>query len=146
MSYSPLLFIFIFRSSLIRSMWATSRQLLHPFDMSPSIFEQFVAFCQKIVQNRFILLLFLLLLFKYSFLHLPPSPPHHPSPPHTSFPCFYPPLVIVHESFIIVPMNLSPFSPIIPSPLPSGHCQPVLNFNVFGHILLACLFCWLCSS
>ena len=71
-------------------------------------------------------------LFKYSFLPFPPTPPHHFSPPYLP-PPFSPPLVIVHMSFIIVPVNPSPFSPIIPSPLPSGHCQPVLNFSVFGY-------------
>ena len=40
---------------------------------------------------------------------------------------------IVHVSFIIVPTNPSPFSPVIPSPVPSGHCQSVLNFSVFGY-------------
>ena len=59
----------------------------------------------------------------------------------TSLPCFHPPLVIVHVSFIVAPVNPSSFSPIFPSPLPSGHCPPVLNFNVFGY------FCFtLCSN
>ena len=40
-----------------------------------------------------------------------------------------------------IPVSPSSFSPIIPSPLPSGYCQLVPNFNVFGYILLACLFC-----
>ena len=82
-----------------------------------------------------------LLLFKNSYLPFPPTPPHQPSSPYL-FPLF-PPLVIVHVSFIIVPVNPSPFSSIIPSPLPSGHCQTVLNFNVSGYILLAHPFCWL---
>ena len=38
-------------------------------------------------------------------------------------------------------VTLPLFSPIIPSPLPSGYCQFVLNFNVSGYILLACSFC-----
>ena len=74
-----------------------------------------------------------LLLFKYSFLPFPSTPAQHPSPPHlpsVSIPtlCFVP----------------SPYSPEISSPLPSGHCQPVLNFSVCGYILLACSF-WLGS-
>ena len=67
-----------------------------------------------------------------------PSPPPQPSPPPSPLP---PLLVTVHVSFIVVLANYSPFSPIIPSPLPSGHCQPVLNFSVSGYILLACSFC-----
>ena len=39
-----------------------------------------------------------------------------------------------------IPVSPSSFSPIIPSPLPSGYCQLVPNFNVFGYILLACSF------
>ena len=57
-----------------------------------------------------------LLLFKYSFQPFPPTLPHHPSLPCVP-PPFLLPLVIVHMSFIIVPVNSSPFSPIIPSPL-----------------------------
>ena len=66
--------------------------------------------------------------FKYSFLPFPSTPLHDPNPPHLP-PLFPTPLVIVQVSFVIVPVNLSSFSPIIPSPLPSGHCQPVLNFS-----------------
>ena len=87
-----------------------------------------------------IFLNFFLLLFKYSFLPFPPPFPTTPALP-ISLPCSYLPIVIVHVSFIIVSVNPSPFSTIIPSPLPSGHCQPVLSFNVFGYTLLACLFC-----
>ena len=75
------------------------------------------------------------------FSGFPPTLSHHPSPSHLP-PLFPPPLVIVHVSFIIVPANPSPFSPVIPSPLLSHHFQqPVLNFSVFGYILLACSFC-----
>ena len=70
--------------------------------------------------------------------------PHHsprpqPSPPAS--PDSTPHLGYVHVSFIPVPENPSPFSPIISSHLPSGYCQIVLNFNVSGYILLACSFC-----
>ena len=72
-----------------------------------------------------------------------PQPNAQPSSPPS---CFDPPApIIVNVSFIIVPTNPSPFSPEIPSSLPSGHCWPFLNFSVFGYILLACLFCWLGS-
>ena len=71
----------------------------------------------------------------------PPITPQHPSPLHIlhlfPLPCF----VIVRMYFIIVPVNPPPFPPIIPSSFPSRHCQPVLNFNVFGYILLPCSFC-----
>ena len=75
----------------------------------------------------------------YSSLPFPPTPAQPLALP-TSLPLSSPPL-IVHVSFIIVPTNPSPFSPEIPSPLPSGHCQPVLNFSVFGYVLLVSLFC-----
>ena len=42
--------------------------------------------------------------------------------------------------------NPSLFLPIIPSYLPSSYCQFVLNFNVSGYILLACLLCLLGST
>ena len=58
-----------------------------------------------------------ILLFKYSCLHFPftptqPSPP--PSPEST------PPLGFVHVSFVVVPINPSPFPPHYP--LPSCVC------------------------
>ena len=56
-------------------------------------------------------------------LHLPPI---STTPPHP---------VIVHVSFIIVPTNPSSFSPEIPSPLPSGHCQPFLKEIVGSAVL-----------
>ena len=71
-----------------------------------------------------------------------PTCPHHPRLAHVP-PLFPPtPLVIVRVSFIIVPTNPSPFSPEIPSPLPSGHCQPVLNFSLSNERLKfsVCLF------
>ena len=85
-----------------------------------------------------------LLLFKYRCLYFPyTNPPTQPSQ--------FPPLILtlfgfVHVSFIDVPENLLPSSPIIPSYLPSGYCHFVVNFNVSGYILLACLFCWLDST
>ena len=74
-------------------------------------------------------------MFNYSFLPFAPTTPHHPSRPHL-LPPFLSPLVIVHVSFIIVPANPSPFTPIIPTPLPSAHCQPVVNFGV---LVIFCL-------
>ena len=58
--------------------------------------------------------------------------PHSFTPPQFSLPPspISTPLVVVHVSFVIVPVIPSPFSP-----LPSDHCQPVLNFNVFAYTL-----------
>ena len=87
-------------------------------------------------------LIFFLLLFKFSAFFPHPSPP--PQPSLSPYPISTP-LVIVHMSFIIFPINPSTFFPIIPSPLPSDHYQPILNFNVFVYTLLACSFCSLGS-
>ena len=80
-----------------------------------------------------------LFLFNYSCLHLPST---IPAPSQIHLPPVLPPLPLgfVHLSFIVVSENLTP---IIPSQFPSGYCQFVLNFNVSGYILLACLFCQL---
>ena len=59
-----------------------------------------------------------------------PSTPPQPNPPPS--PASILPLGFVHVSFIVVP--------VIPSPLPSGYRQIILNFNVFGYILLAFFF------
>ena len=50
----------------------------------------------------------------------------HPSHPHSP-PLILAPFGFVHVSFIHVPANPFPFSPIIPAHLPSGHCQFVPN-------------------
>ena len=60
------------------------------------------------------------------------SPPPKPNPPPSGASTL--PLGFVHVSFILVPEKLFP---TIPSHLPSGYCQIVLNFNVFGYILFA---------
>ena len=69
--------------------------------------------------------------------------PAHPSPtPHSSLPpSHFHPRIIVHVSSIIILAKPSPLSPEILFPLPSGHCQLILNFSIFGHILLVYLFC-----
>ena len=71
-------------------------------------------------------------------LSLQPSPPPKLSPPPlpVSTPDCYCPYVLYNCS-----CNPSTFSPIIPSLLSSDHCQPLLNFNVFGYALLSCSFC-----
>ena len=60
---------------------------------------------------NYIYILTFLLLFKYSFLPFPPTPPHYPSPPHL-LPLFSPLLVTVHVSFVIIPVTLSPHHPL----------------------------------
>ena len=102
-----------------------------------AIFFIFLLFAIYILFFK-ILLIFIVVQVEFSAF------PHHPSPLPQASPLpspVYIPLVIVHVSFIVVPINPSPFSPITPSPLPSGYCQLIPNFNVFGCILLACLFC-----
>ena len=88
---------------------------------------------------------FLSLLFKYSCLYFPPTTTPHPSHPHFP-PLILPPLALSMCPLYMFLITFPPFLPIIPSHLSSGYCQFVLNFNVSGHILLACLFCWLGST
>ena len=81
-------------------------------------------------------------MFKYSCLHFPPPIPPTPAIP-TSHPWSHPHLVLSMCPLYLFLKTLPPFPTIIPSHLPSGYCQFVLNFNVSGYILFACLFCWL---
>ena len=76
-----------------------------------------------------------LLLFKYSFLPFPPTPPYQPSPPHL-LPLFLPPLIIDHMSFIIVPVNPSPFSPLSP---PFSPLVTVSLFSISVPLVILCL-------
>ena len=77
-------------------------------------------------------------------IFLPPLPPNIAT--LTSHPWSYPALVLSMCPSYMFLKTLPPFPCIIPSHLPSGYCQFVLNFNVSGYILLACLFCWLGST
>ena len=86
------------------------------------------------------ILYFIFIVVQVHFSAFSPTPAQNPSPPHLPPISTFPP-IIIHVSFIIVPANNLPFPPEISSPLPSGHCQPVLNFSVFGYILLVCFFC-----
>ena len=73
----------------------------------------------------------------------PFSPTTFPCPtaPHLP-PSILPPFGFVHGSSIHVPWWPFPFfPPLFSSPIPCVYCQFVLNFNVFGYSLLACLFC-----
>ena len=68
-------------------------------------------------------------------IFLPPLPPTPATP--TSHPWSCPTFGFVHVSFIHVPDNTSPFSPIIPSHLPSGYyCQFVLKTTMRYHFTL----------
>ena len=69
----------------------------------------------------------------------PHSPPH-PSQTHLP-PCFHPPPWFC--PCVPYSSSLKPFSPLSPI---SGYFWIVLNFNVFGYILFAFFFCWLCSN
>ena len=59
----------------------------------------------------------------------------HPSHPHSP-PRFHPLLVLSMCPLQLFLKTLHPFLPIIPSHLPPGYCQFILNFNVSGYILL----------
>ena len=79
-------------------------------------------------------------------VQLSPFSCHQFPTPHLP-PSILPPFDFVRGSFIHVPWRPFSFFPLLsPFPLPSGYCQLVLYFNVFGHILLACLLCWLGST
>ena len=65
---------------------------------------------------------------------LPPTSPA-PLPTLDPTPLWFCPCVLYRCSW-----KPSAFSPIIPSHLSSGYCQFVLNFNVSGYNLFACLF------
>ena len=69
-----------------------------------------------------------LLMFKYSFLPFPPTPP-------TTL------LVIVHRPFILFPANPSPFSSIIPSPLVTVGLFSI-SMSLVMFCLLVCFVDW----
>ena len=82
-----------------------------------------------------------LLMFEYSCLHFLITTFPHPTHTHLS-PSIPPCLGSVHGSLIHVNLHPFPFFPMLfPFPLPSGHCQFVVDFNVSGYIWLASLFC-----
>ena len=93
---------------------------LHPYDCFLIFFTYF--YCSSTVVSIFP-------------LPLPPTPAIP-----TSHPWFYHPLILSMCPLYMFVKTLLPFPPISLSHLPSGDCQFVLNFNVSGYILLACLF------
>ena len=68
----------------------------------------------------------------------PPPPQLSPLSTLDPTPVWFSPCVLYRYSW-----KHFPFPPTIPSHLFSHYCQFVLNFNVSGYILIACLFCWL---
>ena len=82
---------------------------------------------------------FLKLLFEYSCHHFPIATFSYPHPFPLPHPQSYPPLALSVCPLYMFRDDPSPTFPIIPSCLPSGYCQFVLNFNVSDYILLVCL-------
>ena len=77
-------------------------------------------------------------LFSYRCLHFLPTPLLHLKQTH--LPPLLPPSPLV-LSMCPLQLFLKTLLPTIPSPLPSGYCQIVLNFSVSGYILFAFFFC-----
>ena len=100
-------------------------------------FSQIQVWCTEFPKMIF------LLLFNYSCPHFPPLLSPALPTPHLllSIPpcprCLCP--WVFYTCSFTWPFPF--FSPL--SPIPSGHCQFVLYFNVSVSILLTCLFCWL---
>ena len=94
----------------------------------------------EVVQTQyiFIFVIIIFVLFNYSCLHLPPTTPPYPSQTH--LPPLLPPSPLV-LSMCPVQQFLKTPPPTVPSPLSSGYCQTVLNFDVSGYILFAFFFC-----
>ena len=78
-----------------------------------------------------------LLLFNYTCLYFLPIPPPYHSQTHLPPPPPPSPLIL---SMCPLQQLLETPLPTIPSPLPSGYCQIVLNFNVSDYILFAFFF------
>ena len=105
---------------------------------TPIVFFFFLV-CQYFAED-FILFFKLinLLLFSYNCLHVLPLPPPHPTQSHLPPPPLPSPFIL---SLCPLQYLLQNPLPTIPSPLPSGYCYNVLNFNVSGYILFAFFFC-----
>ena len=81
---------------------------------------------------------FLKLLFKYSCLHVLPTPPPDPSHPHFS-PLVLPPFGFVHVSFVHISENPSPFPLIISShPLLVTVSLFLISMSLVMFCLLVC--------
>ena len=72
--------------------------------------------------------------------------PFSPTHPHV-YPQSYATLTLSMCPLHMIFGDPSPFFPLFsPYPIPTSYCPFVLNFNVSGCILLACLFCSLGST
>ena len=60
----------------------------------------------------------------------------------TSLPCFHHTCFCPCVRYTCSCKPFTLFTPFIPFHLPSGYCQFVLNFDVFGYILLVCFVDW----
>ena len=73
--------------------------------------------------------------------------PHCPYPAPTTPSVSPPPLSVpMSPLFMFLCLPFPFFAPLSRSPIPSGHCQFVLYFQVSVSILFICLFCWLGST
>ena len=79
----------------------------------------------------------ILLLFNYSCLHFPPTPPPTTPAKPISPPCFHPPCPgFVHVSLIVVPENSSPRYPFLPPLWLLSNCSQFLCLWLY----FACFF------
>ena len=74
-------------------------------------------------------------------IQLSPFSSHHNPPPRPSLPPNLKPTPLWLCPCVLYTCSLMTLPLLSLSPLLSGYCQFVLYFNVFGCILLACLFC-----
>ena len=97
---------------------------LHTFNSSFSCMENLY-----MLAFLFFSLFFIIVQVQLSLFSLHPSHPH--LTPLWLCPC------VLYTDFLT---TLLLFPPVISFPLPSGYSHIVLNFNVSGYILFACLF------
>ena len=119
---------------LLTSFWNT----LTYVSISPLILAYLFclsSFFFALLNIGFYFFLVILLLFKYSCLHLPPTTPPHPSHPHFP-PLLPPPLGFVHVSFIVVSENPPCFAPLSP---PTSSLVAFRWFLISVSLVMFCL-------